>query len=282
MRKARIHDLPFVFNIYTEHLKELGKESFDWLKAIVRSKSKRLLVLVCELYGEIVGFIIAYRKARRAYIESLAVSSRYRGMGVGTKLLTELEGIMAASGVNFVYLSVKSWNTSALNFYLNRGYSIRGVVLLMCAKPSDIDIPATVLSSSYTVLDLSAGRVKSLVNRPITWWSNLLDDVDKFIYRKFYREERTLVVKRDKAVKALVMYNVNDHKLVVDSLALSSYSALEAFTLTLYYLKNIAMAHNTSLIEIPVDASKKRLVTLLENIGFRVCEVEYMMSKELA
>lgn len=259
-------------------MKELGEESLYWLEAILRSKSKRVIVLVCEYNKKVVGFIIAYKNRGEAYIESLAVSGEYKGLGVGSKLLAELERILDSRGVKAVYLSVKSWNTPALNFYLDRGYSIRGVILLMCAKPEEIAVTGN--NGSYTASDLSAGDIKAHTGKPLTWWSNLVDDVDRLIYRKFYRGERALVVKKSRNVKALVMYTTN-HNLVVDSIVFSSYSALEALASTLHCLKNIALTARSSLVEIPVDASKKKFVALLRKAGFKVCETEYLLYKDI-
>ncbi|MEM0045645.1 MAG: GNAT family N-acetyltransferase [Desulfurococcaceae archaeon] len=245
---------------------------------MLRSKSKRVIVLACEYNKKVVGFIIAYKKGNEAYIESLAVSNGYKGLGIGSKLLAEAEKILASRGVKTVYLSVKSWNIPALNFYISKNYSVRGIVLLMCARPEEITVVRN--NESYTALDLNAGNIKTRISKPLTWWSNLVDDVDRLIYRKFYREERALIVRKGHSVKALVMYTVN-HDLVVDSMVFSSYSALEALTAVLHYLRNTALAWKSRSIEIPVDASKKKFVTLLKKAGFRVCEVEYLLYNNL-
>lgn len=236
-----------------------------------------MVILVAELYNKAVGFIIAYKKKKRAYVENIAVRSQYRGRGIGSVLLTTLEDKLAGTGVSEVYLSVKSWNTKALNFYLNKNYGIRGVVLIMSAKPGEINVKHY---DSYVVSDLVASSVKKTGIKPITWWSNLVDDTDFLVYRKFYREERALIVKKNRYIKAITTYTLND-ELTVDSMRLSSYNALEVLETTLNALKYITLVNNAHQIEIPVDASKKKLVGFLEETGFRVKEAEYLLSKKL-
>lgn len=278
VRKARRSDVEAIAEIYSSAYRELGKEDSEWFKAVIGLKSRRIVVLVAELNGEIAGFILTYRNKNRAYIDSLAVSKEFRKMGIGGLLLSDVERLLSNRGVKSLYLSVKSWNTNALNFYLKRGYGIRGVVLLMSAKPQEIS--AHSVSSTHTIADVSASKIRTRISRPLATWSNFVDDVDKFIYRKLYREERALIVKRNRSVKALVTYSVN-HELVVDSITLSSYSALEALEIALHSLRSIALANKASIVEIPVDASKRKLVALLERMGFKVSESEYLLYKSL-
>jgi ribosomal protein S18 acetylase RimI-like enzyme len=55
-------------------------------------------------------------------IETLAVLPRYRGRGLGTRLLDTLETEMAAAGVANLVLGVLSGNTAAIRLYSRHGY----------------------------------------------------------------------------------------------------------------------------------------------------------------
>ncbi|MEM4489926.1 MAG: GNAT family N-acetyltransferase [Desulfurococcaceae archaeon] len=279
IRKTWRRDLSAITEIYNSAKEELGKEDSYWFNAVLKSRSRRIVFLVAEVNDKVVGFILAYRNKDRAYIENIAVHENYRNMGIGRILIAEAEKHLFKHGAKSIYLSVKNWNMKALNFYIRQGYGIRGIVFLMKAKPSEIIVDN--VSDAYMVTDVNASKIKTRISKPLANWSNLVDEVDKFIYRKLYRDERALVVKKNRGIKALVTYSVNDD-LVVDSIMLSSYSAIEALETALTALKNLAVFYNASGIEIPVDASKKKLVMFLEKIGFKVNEVEYLLQKELS
>jgi GNAT superfamily N-acetyltransferase len=265
-------------SIYDNANRELGKEDLHWFNAVITSKSKRIVFLVACVNTKVVGFILAYRNKDGAYIENIAVHEEYRNTGIGRLLISEAEKTLIKHGAKTIYLSVKNWNIGALNFYLRQGYAVRGVVLLMSVEPERFKEKE--FNESYFVMDVSASRVKTHINRPLTSWSNLVDEVDKYIYRKLYRDERALIVKKNRSIKAIVTYSVN-HELIVDSLTLSSYSALEALEAALTALRNLALSRGLKNIEIPVDASKKKLVMFLEDLGFKVDEVEYLLQKDV-
>ena len=209
MRKASKRDVNALISIYQSAHEELGKESVEWLKAVVGTRSRRVITLVAELHGEVAGFILAYRNRSRAYIDSLAVSEKYRGLGVGSLLLSEVERLLSERGVKSIYLSVKNWNMKALNFYLRKGYSILGVVLLMTARPHEITAYNDV-NAVYVVSDVSASKVRARISKPLVSWSNLVDDVDRYIYRKLYREERALTVKKNRRTKVLSLIHISE------------------------------------------------------------------------
>jgi ribosomal protein S18 acetylase RimI-like enzyme len=55
-------------------------------------------------------------------IESVSVLPAHRGSGLGSRLLEELEGQLAASGVNDLILGVLPGNADAIRLYQRRGY----------------------------------------------------------------------------------------------------------------------------------------------------------------
>ncbi|HEU5421878.1 MAG TPA: GNAT family N-acetyltransferase [Streptosporangiaceae bacterium] len=60
--------------------------------------------------------------ARIGEIESLAVLPGYRGRGIGTRLLEELERELDAAGVQDVVIGVLPGNTAAIRLYERRGF----------------------------------------------------------------------------------------------------------------------------------------------------------------
>jgi ribosomal protein S18 acetylase RimI-like enzyme len=55
-------------------------------------------------------------------IESLGVLPAYRGHGIGTRLLDELDRELAAAGVRDVVIGVVPGNTAAIRLYQRRGF----------------------------------------------------------------------------------------------------------------------------------------------------------------
>jgi ribosomal protein S18 acetylase RimI-like enzyme len=60
--------------------------------------------------------------ARIGEIESLAVLPRYRGQGIGTRLLDALERELAAAGVQDLVIGVLPGNPAAIRLYQRRGF----------------------------------------------------------------------------------------------------------------------------------------------------------------
>jgi ribosomal protein S18 acetylase RimI-like enzyme len=59
---------------------------------------------------------------RIAEVESLSVLPEYRGQGVGTALMDELDGEIAALGVDDVIVGALAGNEDALRLYRRRGF----------------------------------------------------------------------------------------------------------------------------------------------------------------
>lgn len=61
-----------------------------------------------------------------AYVELLWVDERYRGMGLGSKLLAEVERTAVEAGCTLIHLD--TFDFQAKDFYLRHGYEIFGVL----------------------------------------------------------------------------------------------------------------------------------------------------------
>jgi ribosomal protein S18 acetylase RimI-like enzyme len=82
------------------------------------------LFLVGESGGAIVGAVIGAFDGRRGAIYHLAVSNTYRGQGVGSQLLEEVEARLRAKGCIRCRLFVTLENEEAARFYERRGWSL--------------------------------------------------------------------------------------------------------------------------------------------------------------
>jgi N-acetylglutamate synthase len=80
------------------------------------------LFLVAEADGAIVGSAVGGYDGRRGLVYHLAVASAFRGMGVGSRLMDELELRLRVKGCLKCYLLVTSDNTEGEVFYQHRGW----------------------------------------------------------------------------------------------------------------------------------------------------------------
>jgi ribosomal protein S18 acetylase RimI-like enzyme len=80
------------------------------------------LFLVAESEGCIVGTVIGGYDGRRGLIYHLAVKREFRGDGLGSQLMTEVEMRLRAKGCLKCYLVVMKDNTEAMRFYESIGW----------------------------------------------------------------------------------------------------------------------------------------------------------------
>ena len=81
------------------------------------------LLLVATLHGEPVGCgAMTFLPKRVAYIKRMWVAGTVRGLGLGRRLLAELETRAGAAGVRRVQLETKDVLREAINLYTSAGY----------------------------------------------------------------------------------------------------------------------------------------------------------------
>lgn len=83
--------------------------------------------LVAQSAGQIAGFCISAHQDNRGYIVTIDVLPQFRRAHVGTLLLKEIEGHLAANGVTAISLETATDNESAVAFWQKHGYRSRGI-----------------------------------------------------------------------------------------------------------------------------------------------------------
>ncbi len=86
------------------------------------------LFLVAEMNGKIVGTVIGGFDGRRGLIYHLAVNAAYRGQGVGSRLMDEVQNRLRAKGCIRCYLHVTTDNHEAAQYYEKRGWKLMDYV----------------------------------------------------------------------------------------------------------------------------------------------------------
>jgi len=80
------------------------------------------LFLVAEDDGQIIGSVIGGYDGRRGLIYHLAVHASFRGRGIGSRLMDELESRLRVKGCIRCYLLVTTDNEEAMRYYEKRGW----------------------------------------------------------------------------------------------------------------------------------------------------------------
>ncbi len=138
VRPARASDL--------NRIRAIEEKSFEypWPTRAFQWKLGEVGFFVCQLEGEVAGFIIAQldqaplaysinkvfkilgidrRFERLAHIQNLAVDPIYRRIGVASKLLDHLIGICTSKKIEHIRLEVRTENEGAVKFYESRGFA---------------------------------------------------------------------------------------------------------------------------------------------------------------
>ena len=103
-----------------------GQDSWPWVEILAALTLPGTIRLKAELAGEIIGFVIGDRRARKdlGWVASIGVHPSYRRRGLGRLLLAACE---AQLGTQRVRLSLRRSNEQALALYRQVGYSQVGV-----------------------------------------------------------------------------------------------------------------------------------------------------------
>lgn len=80
------------------------------------------LFIVAESDGDIIGSVMGGFDGRRGLIYHLAVAASFRGLGIGSRLMDEVEFRLRAKGCLKCYLLVTRDNPEVEYYYQHRGW----------------------------------------------------------------------------------------------------------------------------------------------------------------
>jgi ribosomal protein S18 acetylase RimI-like enzyme len=80
------------------------------------------LFVVAECENKIIGAVMGGYDGRRGLIYHLAVHESFRGRGIGSQLMDEVEARLRSKGCLKSYLLVTGDNTEVETYYQNRGW----------------------------------------------------------------------------------------------------------------------------------------------------------------
>lgn len=89
------------------------------------------IILGAFMNGKTIGFLWAYKRIflgePRIHISHVVVNSRYRGNGIGTKMMALVERLALQEDINIIELITTSENLQTIQFYENCGLNITRV-----------------------------------------------------------------------------------------------------------------------------------------------------------
>jgi len=80
------------------------------------------LFLIAEWNGKIIGTLLGGFDGRRGLVYHLAVEADFRGRGIASRLMEELEARLRSKSCLRTYLLVTPQNEEAMRFYEKRGW----------------------------------------------------------------------------------------------------------------------------------------------------------------
>ncbi|MFH5834123.1 GNAT family N-acetyltransferase [Halalkalibaculum sp. DA384] len=132
--KQKLINLSYQSGIYSRFKldEKFSDNEFEKLyqKWIENSLSKKIAdrVFVCKKENEIVGFVTLRLRNKKSVIGLIAVDEKYRGVGIGSKLLDTAKIFAEKEKCKYLEVATQLQNKPACNFYLNNGFFKKEVI----------------------------------------------------------------------------------------------------------------------------------------------------------
>ena len=125
-RRAVPTDKPAIERLFEEMLASVGDGETEGYENGYLDKffGGGDVIYVAVSHGEVVGYVSVELHPDCVYIDDISVTEKYRGMGIGTKLIKFAERYAAHSSVPAAALHVERSNTSARYLYQRLGYAV--------------------------------------------------------------------------------------------------------------------------------------------------------------
>lgn len=122
--EMQLSDLPAVMNIERQSFPTPWSE-----RAFVSELTRNVYAhyIVARVDGEVAGYAGMWLILDEAHVTNIAVNPKWRGRGIGDRLLTELEHRARAHGCTRMTLEVRPSNDVAQALYRKHGFVARGI-----------------------------------------------------------------------------------------------------------------------------------------------------------
>lgn len=114
-----------------EGVYEIDKESFPipWRESSFEEELKNILAtyLVAKIQDKIVGYIGMWFIIDECHITNIAVSTKYRRMGIAKKLINKTLKLCKEHLASYILLEVRANNIPAQKLYESFGFKVEGI-----------------------------------------------------------------------------------------------------------------------------------------------------------
>ena len=132
---VQVHEMHVTWNpdIFKSVEEVINKEYFENL-------IKNEEIYIAKVDKEIVGYIIfnikekenpSMRYRKQLNIDAICVDEKYRGKGIGTKILESIKEIAKTRGCTDLYLTVNQENENAIKVYEKFGFKVKNIAYMM-------------------------------------------------------------------------------------------------------------------------------------------------------
>jgi len=125
--KVEPADLRSLEELFRIELECFTIEAFSKKQILGLLRNANSVGLLAKINGEVAGFIIGlvenHDAIKAGHVYTIDVAVKHRRMGVGIKLLKEMEKAFLKRGAETSYLEVRVDNQAAIRLYQKQGYS---------------------------------------------------------------------------------------------------------------------------------------------------------------
>ncbi len=124
IRKMDLSDISYVYN---EELKIFGKSLGEktLYNEIIYNKMSRYFIALVD--GRRAGYVGSWLTIPNAEILNLFVSEKYRGLGIGKKLMAEVLAVCNENEIKMLTLEVRKSNDYAIKMYQGLGFKTSSI-----------------------------------------------------------------------------------------------------------------------------------------------------------
>lgn len=107
--------------ISDSYIEKKANEIFNFME------TDSTFIIGAILENKIVGILWAYKRIfleeSRIYINTLIINDTNRGLGIGKKLMAEIESVAKINNINTIDVSTSTFKKDAIKFYEDLGYT---------------------------------------------------------------------------------------------------------------------------------------------------------------
>lgn len=123
IRKFRADDYDAVMALWKESglpYKPQGRDSREKILKEISQGIASFLVAVKE--DTVIGTVLATHDGRKGWINRLAVTKEFRGLGIAQRLLEEAEKNLYDRGIEIIACLIEDYNQTSMKFFQKAGY----------------------------------------------------------------------------------------------------------------------------------------------------------------